>query len=109
MALNPIGNPDWPKQTADAIDSFVSSVRDKGTSKIVLAARGLVFGLLAAMGGLVAFVLFMIGLTRGLQVVIAEPTNAQRAVYLSYLIVGTILVIVGLILMRKRHSNEVPQ
>jgi hypothetical protein len=107
MVLNRFTNPDWPKQAADAVDNVVMQVRDKGTAKVVFAARALVFGLLAAIGGLVALVLFLVGSTRAVQVIAAEVTDSRRAAYISYLVMGTIFVLIGLILMRKRYSNEV--
>ena len=39
MGLNPIGNPNWAKQTADTVEQLVGTVRDRTTTPIV-CSRG---------------------------------------------------------------------
>ena len=104
MPGNPLSDPTWAKQLADTIERVVANVRDKTTNNIVLAARGIVFGLLAAILGLVALTLLLIGLIRGIQVLLDLAVSWERAVYLSYFLVGGILCLVGWFLMRKRHT-----
>ena len=106
MGLNPLGNPDWPKQTADLIEKFTGTVRDKTTKPIVTVARGVVFGLLAAAGGLVALVLLLIVATRVLQILIALPLDHRRSVWISYVAVGGLFCVLGLLLMSKRHASS---
>ena len=52
MAGNPISDPEFPKKTVDFIDRVVGAIRDRTTKPLVMAARGLVFGLLAAFLGI---------------------------------------------------------
>lgn len=104
MPGNPLTDPNWAPDLADQIADFVGSVRDQTTNKAIVAARGVVFGLLGAMLGIVILVLALIGATRGLQALIDLGTSWDKAVYLSYFGVGGILTLVGLLLMSKRHS-----
>ena len=52
MAANPLNDPKWAENMTDTIVSTVDKVRDRTTKPIVMAARGVVFGLLAAFLGL---------------------------------------------------------
>ena len=83
-----------------------TSVPNVATTKpAVMAARGLVFGLLAAFLGIFALVLLIIGATRGLQLAIEPFSDQGRAVYISYFIVGGVLCIVGAVLFKKRNDG----
>ena len=65
------------------------------------------FGLLAAFLGLTALTLLLIGATRALQSLLDLAVSQERAVYLSYLIVGGILCLGGALMLRKRHTTDV--
>ena len=106
MAGNPLTDPNWAEATTDQVVKLVDNVKAKTTKPAVMAARGLVFGLLALFLGLFAIVLLLVGLTRGLQAAIEPLTNQARAVWISYLIVGGILTLIGAILFRKRNSTS---
>ncbi len=106
MPANPLTDPNWAQTTTEQIVQLVDNVKAKTTRPAVLAARGLVYGLLAAFLGTFALILFLITITRGLQVGILEHFMEQpRAVYTSYLIVGGILSLIGLLLFRKRNHG----
>ena len=67
----------------------------------------MVFGLLGALFlGFVAIVLLLIISTRGLQSLLDIFVAWDKAVYLSYFIVGGILTLAGLFLMSKRQSKS---
>ncbi len=105
MAGNPLTDPNWAESTTEQVVDLVDKVKAKTTRPAVMAARGLVFGLLAVFLGLFAGVLLLITVTRGIQVGILEHFMDQpRAVYTSYLIVGGILSLVGLLLFKKRNA-----
>ena len=106
MAGNPLTDPNWAADTTDQVVRLVDTVKSKTTKPAVMAARGLVFGLLAVFLGLFAVVLLLVGLTRGLQAAIEPATDQARAVYISYFIVGAILVVVGLVLFKKRNDGS---
>jgi hypothetical protein len=104
MAANPLTDPNWATETTDRVVSVIDNVRSQTTQKVVYAARGLVFGLIAAILGTFALVIGIIGLMRGLQALLELATTWERAVYLSYLILGAIFCIVGMVLFRKRNQ-----
>ena len=106
MALNPLGNPTYAKDAADTIERLVGTVRDKTTKPLVTAARGIVFGLLAAFAGLVAVVLLIVVFTRLVQILWALPFDHDSSVWLSYMTVGGIFTAAGLLLMTKRHAKS---
>lgn len=109
MPGNPLTDPNWADETTDTVVRLVGKVRDGGTTKIVYAARGLVFGIIAVFLGLFALVLFLIGLTRGVQTALTTipfiEFEQERAVYISYLAVGGIFSLAGLLLFKKRNSS----
>lgn len=105
MAGNPLTDPDWAANTTDQVVRLVDNVKSKTTKPAVMAARGLVFGLLAAFLGLFALGLLLIGLMRGIQAIIEPFSDQGRAVYISYFIVGGILCIVGAVLFKKRNDG----
>ena len=107
MPGNPFTDPTWAADLADTIERVVGTVRDKTTKPIVTVTRGLVYGLLAVILGFAAVVLLIVTLTRGAQELLDEA-NVRRsaAVYISYLAVGGIFSVVGLLVLRKRYSND---
>ncbi|MFV0309285.1 MAG: hypothetical protein ACK5OX_16250 [Desertimonas sp.] len=108
MAGNPLTDPDWPAQVADRIVGVVGTVRDRATTPIVTIARGVVYGLLAALLGAAAAVMGLVALTRGLQALFDTFLSWDRAVYLSYLMLGGILCLAGALLMAKRYATDEP-
>jgi hypothetical protein len=104
MPGNPLTDPNWADEMADTVVRTVDAVREKTTVPVIYAARGVVFGILAAFLGLVALVLFLIMAMRGIQALLDLWVSQERAVYLSYFIVGGLISIGGLILFRKRHA-----
>jgi hypothetical protein len=107
MAANPLTDPNWAPDLADTIERLVGTVREKATKPTVHAARAVVFGLLAAILGIVAVTLLLITATRALQVLLDLAVPWATAVYLSYLIVGGILCLAGLLLLLKRRPPDV--
>jgi hypothetical protein len=106
MPGNPLTDPNWATEVTDRIVTFIDSVRSQTTTKVVYAARAAVFGILAVMLGLVIVVLVLIAVLRGLQSLLELATTWERAVYLSYLILGALLSIAGLVLFRLRNSTS---
>ena len=104
MPANPLTDPNWATETTDTIVSLIDNVRSKTTQNVVYAARGVVFGLIAALVGVFAFGLFLIILTRSIQALLELVTTWERAVYLSYLIVGALFCLVSVVLFKKRNT-----
>lgn len=105
MPGNPLTDPNWAQDLTEQITTFVGNVRDKTTNNAVKAVRAVVFGLIGLFLGLVTIALTILVITRGLQSLLDIFTSWERAVYLSYFLVGGIFTLTGLLLMGKRHSN----
>ncbi len=106
MGLNPIGNPNWAKETADTVERLVNTVRDRTTTPIVMLTRAIVFGLLGAFAGIIALVLVIIILLRLVQMAWAWPFDENSSVWLSYATVGGMFVLAGWLLMSRRHAVD---
>jgi hypothetical protein len=104
MPANPLTDPNWATETTDKLVTLIDTVRSQTTQKVVYAARGAVFGVIAVMLGTVIAIIALVGSMRGLQALLELAVGWDRAVYLSYFIVGGILSLVGLVLFRKRNS-----
>jgi Putative Actinobacterial Holin-X, holin superfamily III len=96
MADQPVQ--DWAAQLANRIESVVSVVRDRTTRPALTVVRGLVFGVIAAAGGITALVLISVVLIRTL----TELTNEA---WIAYLITSGIFLVVGAFLMIKGASS----
>jgi hypothetical protein len=104
MPGNPLTDPTWPAELADTVERVVGTVRERATTPVVKVTRGIVYGLLSAMVGLAALTLLLIALTRALQALLDLAVTPAQAVYLSYLIMGGILSLAGLLILRKRQA-----
>lgn len=105
MAANPLTDPNWATETTDTVVRLVDQVRNQTTTKVVYTARGLVFGLIAAILGLFILTILLVGLMRGLQSLLELGMSWAQAVYVSYFVVGAILSVVGLVLFSKRNAG----
>ena len=106
MPSNPLTDPEWAHKTVAAIDRWVGFVRDRTTRPLIAVVRGIVFGVLIFTGVVVAVVLGLIALTRGLQATLDAGMSRDAAVWLSYLIIGSVLFFIGLVIARKQRSND---
>jgi hypothetical protein len=104
MPGNPLTDPNWATEITDKLVSVIDNVRSQTTQKVVYAARGAVFGVLALMLGGVIFVMLLTGVLRALQSLLELVVDWDQAVYLSYLILGAVLSIVGWVLFRMRNA-----
>lgn len=106
MPSNPLTDPDWATKTVDFIDRWVGLVRDRTTRPLIAVVRGIVFGVLVLTGVVLVAVLGLIGLTRGLQAALDAGLSRDAAVWASYLIIGGVLFLAGLVIARKQRSND---
>lgn len=104
MPANPLTDPNWASDTTDRLVTFIDQVRSQTTNKVVYAARGVVFGLIALIIGTFAIVLTFIIIIRALETLLDLVTTWERAVYLSYFILGGALCIAGMVLFSKRNA-----
>lgn len=106
MAGNPLTDPRWASDIADTVERTVATVRKRTTDKLVYLARGLVYGLIAGLLGIVVLALAVIGSLRGLQSLLDLAMPWSRAVWVSYLLLGGILLLLGLLMMKKRRPRR---
>ncbi len=104
MPGNPLTDPNWAPEITDRIVTTIDKVRSQTTTKVVYAARGAVFGLIGLILGAMVLVLLVLSVLRALQSLLELATTWERAVYLSYLILGALLSIVALVLFKLRNS-----
>ena len=106
MLGNPLTDPNWAPDLTEQITTLIGNIRDKTTNNAIKVVRGVVFGLLGLFLGMVSIVLMVIIGTRGLQSLLDIWFEWDKAVYLSYFILGGILTLVGMLLMAKRHATD---
>ncbi len=92
---------DWAADTADRIDHLVAAIRSKTSDRLVGVARVVVYGLLAAVMGVMALILLVIAAIRFLDAYI------PRGVWIPYMVLGAIFVLAGLFLWSKRTTKTV--
>ncbi|MBW3547230.1 MAG: hypothetical protein KY452_03710 [Actinobacteria bacterium] len=90
---------DWPRDTADAIERVVLSVRGKTIGPLEKLARALVYGLLALIVGVAAAVLASVALVRALDVYI------PGSVWSAHAITGGIFCLAGLLAWGRRSTK----
>ena len=98
----PATSQDWPVLATDRIEAVVETVREKTTVPVQKVARGIVYGLIAAIMALLALVLVVIGLLR-LHVYLPFHPEGRR-VWVSYVGISAIFILVGALLWRKGTS-----
>jgi uncharacterized membrane protein YedE/YeeE len=103
---NPLTDPDWATKTVDFIDRWVGLVRERTTRPLIAVVRGIVFAVLILTGIVLVVALGLIGLTRGLQAALDVGLSRDTAVWASYLIIGGVLFLAGLVIARKQRSND---
>ena len=106
MVSNPLTDPEWADRSVDFIDRLVGTVRKYTTQPLVKTARGIVFGLLGSFGVVAIIVLLIVGLTRGLQAALNSVVNHEAAVWISYFILSAVFLVIGIVLMRRRYTEE---
>lgn len=95
-ASTPTPEPDWTDQVTDLIVDTVDRVHDKTTGPLLQLARGVVYGTVAALVGIVVAVALFIVLVRILDLIPGD-------IWMAYMGCGAVFIIVGLILWSKRH------
>jgi hypothetical protein len=104
------GEPDWTSAALDRIDSAVSVVRDNATTRLVIAARALVYGLIALVVGVAILLLLVVATLRVLDEYLSNlhvaglNTVPGRSVWVADAILGGIFTVVGVFLLRKASA-----
>ena len=89
-------SPDWAVQAADRIEGFVGGLRGKTARPLEVVAKGVVYGLVAAVAAVTALVLLAVALVRALDIWI--PGDVWRA----HLIVGGLFTLAGVLAWSRR-------
>ncbi len=106
MPGNPFTDPNWAKDITDLIDRYVGKVRTTVTDRLVFAVRAVVFGIVIAIAAPVTLILMIVLSTKLLQRVIAIATDHDSSIWISYAVMGGLLVLLGSLMMRKRYVSE---
>ena len=92
---------DWPTKAVDLIDLTVDTIRDKVIRPIILVGRSIVFGLL------IATLLIVVSIAIGVAILrLLDNYVFPNDVWASYLILGTIVTVVGLVVWTKRAPKH---
>ncbi len=94
MAENELGDV-LSDRALDAVDTVVATVNDKAIRPAIVAARGIVFGVVIAVVAITTVVLFCVGFIR-------VTTIAGHRIWASYIVLGLILSAVGALLYSRR-------
>lgn len=87
---------DWHVLATEKVVSTVDTVRVKTAGPAIKVSRLVVFGIMAAFIGLMALIMFLIGIVRLLDNVLPKD------VWLVYLILGAVFIAAGAFLWSKR-------
>jgi Putative Actinobacterial Holin-X, holin superfamily III len=90
---------DWPAQATAQIVKTVDLVRSKTTEPAITVARGVVYGLLAAILGVASIVVLSILLIRFVDIWVPGD------VYWAYLIVGGVFFLAGIVCWSQRSRR----
>lgn len=91
---------DFATRTVDTIDTVVSTIRGKTVDPLIKLTRIVVYGILAMMALVVVAILGSIALIR-----ILDVYAFGNRVWISYLIIGGIFTVIGLLLWSKRTKR----
>jgi len=91
---------EWPAQAADTIVDTIAKVRDRTTKPVLLAARAVVYGLVAGVVGTIAFFLFLLMIVRWYDVWAPGP------VWPIYAFFALVFSILGLWALRKANAPQ---
>jgi len=100
----PEPNGDWAVQYADTVERVIGTVRENTTTRAITAARGVVYGLFAAIVGFALVILLIIFTGRFLNVfVFRDFLFGVHHMWVVYLFVGLVCVLVGAVLWARRR------
>jgi hypothetical protein len=83
------------ERALDTVDAVVATVNDKAIRPAVVAARGVVFGVVIAVISIMTVVLFCVGF-------ILFTTIAGHRIWASYIVLGLLFSIIGAVLYSRR-------
>jgi hypothetical protein len=97
--------PDWPQRATERIVDLVDTTKVKTTGPAIKISRGVVYGLVATLIGVVLVPMLLIGITRGVVILFDLFVTHERAVWITYLLLGAILSGLGFFLWSRRPKG----
>ena len=95
---------DWAAQYADTVERMVGTVRENTTTRAITVARGVVYGLFAAVVGFALVILLIIFAGRFLNVfVFRDFLFGEHHMWVVYLFIGLVCVFFGALLWARRR------
>ena len=85
------------ERALETIDTVVATVNDRAIRPAIVAARGIVFGIIIAVVAIAVVVLFCVGFIR-------LTTIAGHRIWASYMVLGLIFSAAGAILYSRRGT-----
>ncbi len=97
--------PDWVSNAVDSIVDVVDKARTKGTENAIVAARGVVFGLVASVFALAALVFVVVILVRMADAYLPIGAGVGDATWAAYLFIGGLFSILGFGMWASRKTE----
>ncbi len=108
MNFDRFNDPELPSKILDRVDAVIKFVRARTTRPLVVAIRGVVFGLMALVGVLFVAILGLIGLVRGLHSLFDLWWSREVAVWFTYFLLAAVFGLIAAVLMRRRRPRIDP-
>lgn len=108
MPGNPLTDPNWAVDLTRTIDKYVGTVRRNATDRAAKLARLVAFGsvlMVTAVASLTLFAIIVVRLSQRFMVQGLFGLEVGRAVWITYAFTGTLFVALGLLVLRRRHSE----
>ena len=103
-----IGPEDWPVAAADKIVNVVGTIRSYTVDNLALAARALVYGLVAITACVVLTVMMIASTVRMADAYLPIGSGVGSATWAAYAFAGVLISILGLGAWRARSSDARP-
>ena len=102
----PESNGDWAVQYADTVERVIGTVRENTTTRAITVARGVVYGLFAAIVGFALVILLIIFAGRFLNVfVFRDWMVGDDHMWVVYLFVGLVCIVFGAVAWTQRRPS----
>ena len=96
----------WQKRFLDVLDEGIAFIRERTTLPVVRIVRGTVFGTFAVLGALLVFIFLLLTMFRGLNELFDLWWSRETAVWVSYFVLGGVLMVIGGRLLRRRRPTD---
>jgi hypothetical protein len=103
---NPLRDPRWARRVTDLLERGVGTVRDVATRPVAIVVRAVVFSLVVGTGVVVATVLLLVAIARGVHELLDVWLAREDAVWVGYLGLAAAFVLLGAALLRRRHGDD---